>query len=48
MKARMTTAQLEQIDDEQNIQNQFSDIATIPARPLEEADLAETFQPAPR
>ena len=46
--AIVTTAQLEQIDDEQNIQNQFSDIATIPARPLaEESDLAETFQPAP-
>jgi cytoskeleton protein RodZ len=45
--AIVTTAQLEQLDNGQNIQNQFSDIATIPEQSLTEgSDLAETTQNA--
>jgi len=45
--AIVTTAQLEQLDNGQNIQNQFSDIATIPEQTLTEgSDLAETTQNA--
>jgi len=43
--AIVTTAQLEQTDDDQQIVNQFSDISTISEQPLiENADLAETTQ----